>query len=59
MEEPNTIPLTPLAGDSDASLIPVEKLIRVLRGQQIMVDSDLAHTIVWRRNTCSKSSSKA
>ncbi len=42
MEEPNTIPLTPLAGDSDSSLIPVEKLIHVLRGQQIMVDSDLA-----------------
>ncbi len=42
MEEPNTIPLTPLAGDSDSSLIPVEKLIHVLRGQQVMVDSDLA-----------------
>ncbi len=42
MEELNPIHSTPLAGDSDSGLIPVEKLIRVLRGQQIMLDSDLA-----------------
>ncbi len=42
MENPNTVPLTPLAGDSDSGLISVEKLIHVIRGQQVMMDSDLA-----------------
>ncbi len=39
MEEHITIPLTE---DSNSGLIPVEKLIHIIRGQQIMVDSDLA-----------------
>lgn len=42
MEDHKTIPSTPLAGDSDAGLLPVEKLIYVIRGQQVMMDSDLA-----------------
>lgn len=42
MEEPNNIPLTPLTGDSNSGLMPVENLIHIVRGQQVMIDSDLA-----------------
>ncbi len=42
MEESNNIPLTPSSGESDSGLMSVEKLIHVIRGQQVMIDSDLA-----------------
>lgn len=40
-ENQETLP-TPLSGDSDSGLMPVERLIYVIRGQQVMIDSDLA-----------------
>lgn len=40
-ENKDTLP-TPLSGDSDIGLMPVERLIHVIRGQQVMIDSDLA-----------------
>ena len=43
MEENNNIPLSSIPGDSDYGLMPVENLIHVIRGQQVMIDSDLAH----------------
>ncbi len=39
-----------LAGDSDSSLIAVEKLINIIRGQQVMIDSDLAK--LYEVETC-------
>lgn len=42
MEKTNNIPLAPLSGDTDSGLIPVENLIHIIRGQQVMLDSDLA-----------------
>ncbi len=42
MKEPNNIPLNPLPGDSESGLLTVENLIHIVRGQQVMIDSDLA-----------------
>jgi hypothetical protein len=32
----------PVSESSDSGLIPIENLIHVIRGQQVMLDSDLA-----------------
>ena len=42
MEENDNIPLSSIPGDSDSRLMPIENLIHVIRGQQVMIDSDLA-----------------
>ncbi len=42
MEKTNNIPSSPSSGDLNEELIPVEKLIHVIRRSQVMVDSDLA-----------------
>ena len=42
MEENNNIALNPLSGNNNSGLIPVENLIHIIRGQQVMIDSDLA-----------------
>ncbi len=42
MEENNLINSSPLSESSDSGLMPIENLIHVIRGQQVMLDSDLA-----------------
>ena len=42
MEENNNIALNPLSGNNNSGLMPVENLIHIIRGQQVMIDSDLA-----------------
>ena len=42
MEENDNIPLSSIPGDSDSGLMPIENLIHIIRGQQVMLDSDLA-----------------
>lgn len=42
MEENNTIISSPLSDPLDSSLKPIENLIHIIRGQQVMLDSDLA-----------------
>ena len=42
MEENNLISTSPLSESSDSGLIPIENLIHIIRGQQVMLDSDLA-----------------
>jgi len=42
MEENNLINSSPLSESSDSDLMPIENLIHVIRGQQVMLDSDLA-----------------
>ena len=42
MEETNNISLSPLSGDNNSELITIENLIHIVRGQQVMLDSDLA-----------------
>ncbi len=42
MEENNFINSYPLSESSDSCLIPIENLIHVIRGQQVILDSDLA-----------------
>lgn len=42
MEKNNLINSSPLSKSSDSGLMPIENLIHVIRGQQIMLDSDLA-----------------
>ncbi len=42
MEENNLTNTSPLSEASDSSLMPIENLIYVIRGQQVMLDSDLA-----------------
>ena len=42
MEENNNIALNPLSGKNNSGLMPVENLILIIRGQQVMIDSDLA-----------------
>ena len=41
MEENNDIPSAFSSGATNIGLMPVEKLIHVIRGQQVMIDSDL------------------
>jgi hypothetical protein len=42
MEENNTIISSPLSDPLDSGLKPIENLIHIIRGQQVMLDSDLA-----------------
>lgn len=42
MNEDSDIPSTPLPSNHDSGLMSVENLIHVIRGQQVMIDSDLA-----------------
>ncbi len=42
MEEYNLINSSPLSESSDSGVMPIENLIYVIRGQQVMLDSDLA-----------------
>ena len=42
MEEINDIPSSSLSGGNDSGLMPIENLIHIIRGQQTMLDSDLA-----------------
>ena len=42
MEEINDIPLSSLSGGNDSVRMPIENLIHIIRGQQTMLDSDLA-----------------
>ncbi|MBD5211403.1 MAG: ORF6N domain-containing protein [Bacteroidales bacterium] len=42
MEENNNIPSSSLSGGNDSGLMPIENLIHIIRGQQTMLDSDLA-----------------
>ena len=42
MVENNNILTAPLSGDADSALMPIENLIYVIRGKQVMIDSDLA-----------------
>ena len=42
MEENNLINTSPSSESSDSGLIPIENLIHIIRGQQVMIDSDLA-----------------
>lgn len=41
MEENNNIALNPLSGKNNSGLMPIENLILIIRGQQVMIDSDL------------------
>ncbi|MDE6335847.1 MAG: ORF6N domain-containing protein [Muribaculaceae bacterium] len=40
-ENKDTLSLS-FSGDSNSGLMPIEKLIHIIRGQQVMIDSDLA-----------------
>ena len=42
MAENNNISLNPLSGNNHSILTPIENLIHIIRGQQVMIDSDLA-----------------
>ncbi len=42
MEEVNNNSLPELSGETLSSMMPVEKLIHTVRGQQVMIDADLA-----------------
>ena len=42
MNDTNNIPSEPLAESPDFDLVSIENLIHVIRGQQVMIDSDLA-----------------
>ena len=42
MEEINDIPSSSLSGGNDSVRMPIENLIHIIRGQQTMLDSDLA-----------------
>ncbi|MBD5418885.1 MAG: ORF6N domain-containing protein [Bacteroides sp.] len=42
MEENNLISTSPSSESSYSGLIPIENLIHIIRGQQVMLDSDLA-----------------
>ncbi|MDE6194372.1 MAG: ORF6N domain-containing protein [Muribaculaceae bacterium] len=42
MEEINDIPSSSLSGGNDSVRLPIENLIHIIRGQQTMLDSDLA-----------------
>ena len=42
MEENNDIPSSSLSGGNDSGLMPIESLIHIIRGQQTILDSDLA-----------------
>ncbi|MDE6753843.1 MAG: ORF6N domain-containing protein [Muribaculaceae bacterium] len=42
MKENNSLPPVPLSESTDADMMPIENLIHIIRGQQVMLDSDLA-----------------
>ena len=42
MEENNNITSPSLSGNNDSRLMPIENLIHIVRGEQVMLDSDLA-----------------
>ena len=42
MEENNLINASPSSESHDSGLMPIENLIHIIRGQQVMLDSDLA-----------------
>ena len=42
MEENNLISTSPSSESYDSGLMPIENLIHIIRGQQVMLDSDLA-----------------
>ena len=42
MEENDLINSSPLSESHDSGLVPIENLIHIIRGQQVMLDSDLA-----------------
>lgn len=42
MAEKNNISLNPLSGNNHSILTPIENLIHIIRGQHVMIDSDLA-----------------
>ena len=41
-ENENKNILEPIGNSDNATLMPIENLIHVIRGQQVMIDSDLA-----------------
>lgn len=42
MKENNPLPPAPLSESTNSALLPIENLIHIIRGQQVMLDSDLA-----------------
>ena len=42
MAENNNISSDPLSGNNHSILTPIENLIHIIRGQQVMIDCDLA-----------------
>ena len=42
MKENNPLPPAPLSESTDSALLPIENLIHIIHGQQVMIDSDLA-----------------
>ena len=42
MKEINPLPSAPFSESTDSALMPIENLIHIIRGQQVMLDSDLA-----------------
>ena len=42
MDENDLINSSPLSESHDSGLVPIENLIHIIRGQQVMLDSDLA-----------------
>lgn len=42
MKENNALSASPLTESQDSGLMPIENLIHIIRGQQVMLDSDLA-----------------
>lgn len=42
MKEITPLPSAPLSESTDSALMPIENLIHIIRGQQVMLDSDLA-----------------
>ena len=43
-ENENQNKLRPVNDSNSTPLLPIENLIHVIRGQQVMIDSDLAYT---------------
>lgn len=40
--------LEPIGDNDNTALLPIENLIYMVRGQQVMLDSDLARYMEWR-----------
>lgn len=44
----------PVGSGNNSALMPIENLIHVIRGQQVMIDSDLARFMAWKRVSSTK-----